>query len=158
MTAYQKIDGAVIQDFARRTLRNLEIIEDAQRYIEAYEVTQLINSLLGLLVFPQQRFWDTLKPIPLSELEWVKFQQRSGQSCDDLKQLVRFVRNSVSHFNVNFEDEAGKIARLEMWNRNNAGQTTWRADISVTDLREFAVGFISGIIDGTLLEVVRQEE
>jgi hypothetical protein len=152
MTAYQKIDGTVIQDFARRTLKNMEIIEDAQRHIEAYEVTQLINSLLGLLVFPQQRFWEKLRPIPLDDLEWVRFHQRSSQSCDDLKQLVRYVRNSISHFNVNFGDATGEITHLELWNRDRTHNVTWRAEIAVDDLRTFAVEFINGIIDGSLLE------
>lgn len=46
----------VIEDFADRTRTNLALVE---RYAanggEAYEVTQLINSLLGLLVSPRER-------------------------------------------------------------------------------------------------------
>ena len=48
---------SVIRDFAERTRKNLRAIEDLQaKGGEAYEVTQLVNSMLGLLVFPRERF------------------------------------------------------------------------------------------------------
>jgi len=161
MTSYQKIYGAVVQDFAKRTRANLEFIEEQHTASSAsvFEVTQLINSLLGLLVFPQQHFWNNLKRIPLTDLPWIRFQERSGSRCRNLRQLVRYVRNSVSHFNVNFEDTAGEIVQLELWNVNpRTRQVDWRADISINDLREFAFHFIDGIIDGTLIESSSQAE
>ncbi len=43
----------VIQDFARRTRKNLEAIDRLHAEgRQVYEVTQLVNSTLGLLVFP----------------------------------------------------------------------------------------------------------
>lgn len=47
----------VLKDSAKRTQKNLEFIEKTKRdspFIEVFEVTQLINSLLGLLVFPKE--------------------------------------------------------------------------------------------------------
>ena len=47
---------AFVGDFAKRTLANLNIIEqEIRENKDAYEVTQLINSLLGLIVFPFER-------------------------------------------------------------------------------------------------------
>jgi hypothetical protein len=53
---YQK---EFIIDFARRTRANLEFIESAKRP-DVFEVTQLFNSMLGLLVFPQQSYIDRI--------------------------------------------------------------------------------------------------
>lgn len=55
-----------LEDFAKRTMENLEIIEyySSKRWMDiqgellkekkAYEVTQLINSLLGLVLIPME--------------------------------------------------------------------------------------------------------
>ena len=48
----------VIADFAKRTEANLQTIRRLAKEggaTPAFEVTQLVNSMLGLLVFPQQR-------------------------------------------------------------------------------------------------------
>lgn len=55
----------VVKDFAERTLVNLRQIESlSESGYEAYEVTQLINSLLGLLIFPKERFHESIPEIP----------------------------------------------------------------------------------------------
>lgn len=54
--------SAFVKDFASRTQKNLEVIEKLSKdrknntELQVYEVTQLINSLLGLLIIPQQAF------------------------------------------------------------------------------------------------------
>lgn len=59
----------VIRDFALRTRKNLEAIETLQRLdAGVFKVTQLINSMLGLLVFPQQEYVESIPRIPLEEL------------------------------------------------------------------------------------------
>ena len=51
----------LVRDFARRTRTNLEFIRHARNHGESvYEVTQLVNSMLGLLVFPQQQYVDRI--------------------------------------------------------------------------------------------------
>lgn len=46
-----------IIDFAKRTRANLEFIEQAKPSgDQVFEVTQLVNSLLGLLVFSRERY------------------------------------------------------------------------------------------------------
>jgi len=58
---YEKL----VQDFAYRTRKNLDALLYLKRTkpdnnIEVYEVTQLINSMLGLLVFPKERYFDKI--------------------------------------------------------------------------------------------------
>ena len=45
-------------DFAQRTLKNLEFLE--QNRGETFEITQLINSLLGILIFLEQDYYIEL--------------------------------------------------------------------------------------------------
>lgn len=61
----------VVKDFARRTRQNLDLLRNIQKQhpeLEIYEVTQLVNSMLGLLVFPQQQYIRDVPAIPLDEL------------------------------------------------------------------------------------------
>ena len=59
----------VVRDFARRTKANLLAIERLSASgEEVYEVTQLVNSMLGLLVLPQQEFVDRIPETPLEQL------------------------------------------------------------------------------------------
>jgi len=48
--------GNLIRDFAERTIQNLNFIQAQASAADpdAYEVTQLWNSLLGLIVLPQE--------------------------------------------------------------------------------------------------------
>ena len=56
----------VVLDFALRTRKNLEAIEALQRLdAGVFEVTQQINSMLGLLVFPQQEYVESIPKTPL---------------------------------------------------------------------------------------------
>lgn len=46
-------------DFANRTIENLKFIEDGAEQYKLYEVTQLINSLLGLIIIPVEKYKNT---------------------------------------------------------------------------------------------------
>lgn len=140
----------VVRDFAQRTHSNLTFIEahvsqnpDAQ----LYEVTQLINSLLGLLVFPQQRFYDRIPPTPIQELSaqgWPNIQTLSGMPpCDNLRDLVRYLRNAIAHFNLEFmaDPATHHITGLQLWNTYK-DKETWRIQLTIPQLRQLAFRFI----------------
>lgn len=62
----------IVRDFAMRTAKNLELIEKMRKEdpcAEVFEVTQLVNSMLGLLVFPQQKYFNKIEKIPLAALK-----------------------------------------------------------------------------------------
>lgn len=154
----------VVRDFARRTRRNLEAIE-VLRHQDAgvFEVTQLINSMLGLLIFPQQEYVDSIPRIPLEELQrdgW-PIPQLTGKfrQVEDLNELIRYLRNAVAHFNVAFVgDGENSIKVLRIWNmrpvRNERGQIVrgedgavveeknWEAELTVHQLRGIATRFV----------------
>ena len=87
--------------------------------------------MLGLLVFPQQEYVDSIPRTPLEEL------RRDGwpiprvigqfQQVTDLNQLIRYLRNAVAHFNIEFVgDGESNIKILRVWNmapvRNEKGR------------------------------------
>lgn len=96
---------SVIRDFAQRTRTNLRTIEDFRASGgKAYEVTQLVNSMLGLLVFPRERFIDQIPETSLDDLEaagWpVPKVVGEFPQARDLRQLIRYLRNAIAHFNI----------------------------------------------------------
>ena len=142
---------SLIEDFARRTRENLRHIRKLKESgSEVYEVTALMNSMLGLLVFPQQRYIEKIPKITMEEL----FQQGwpipsvvgDYAQVSNLRQLVRHLRNAISHFNIQFfTDNTGQIAGLEVWNMDR-GVITWKAKLSVSDLDAIAHRFIALIL------------
>ncbi len=61
----------LVRDFAQRTRKNLQALRTLQKSnpeMEVYEVTQLMNSMLGLLVFPQQQYINRIPETPLDQL------------------------------------------------------------------------------------------
>ena len=103
-----------ISDFAARTKTNLALINKIvdSSYHEAYEVTQLINSLLGLVVLPNEKFkkWEEKKSTEMKAVEdkiWELLKicednDRYFNSYDDKESknvllFIDHIRNSVSH-------------------------------------------------------------
>jgi hypothetical protein len=134
---------SLIRDFAERTRKNLRAIEDLQaKGGEAYEVTQLVNSMLGLLVFPRERFLDQIPQTSLSDLEadgWpVPKVVGDFPQARDLRELIRYLRNAIAHFNIEFIGE--KIQSVRVWNTKDK-RTTWKAEIGLKELRAIAERF-----------------
>jgi hypothetical protein len=138
----------VVRDFARRTKANLAVIDRLRASgNEVYEVTQLVNSLLGLLVFPQQEFVDRIPEKTLDQLRqdgWPIPNVRGNfRQVSDLRQLIRYLRNAIAHFNVQFlGDGQGQIRGLRVWNEKRSVKT-WEAELSVDDIRGIAERFIT---------------
>ena len=146
----------LVRDFAYRTRKNNEALLNLQKVqpeVEVYEVTQLINSMLGLLVFPQQRFLNHIPRIPLAELAdqgWpVPEVEGDYPQVTDLKELVRYLRNAIAHCNLQFlVDERGQINGLRVWNTNPRDRrTTWRARLTMQDIEKISGKFIQLLLD-----------
>ena len=121
----------LVRDFARRSRRNLDFIREARkRGEEVYEVTQLVNSMLGLLVLPKERYLQNIPDVSLDDLRrdgWPepvlngKFSRVTG-----LRDLVGALRHSVAHFNIEFTETGGEIDGIQMSNRYG-GTIRWQA-------------------------------
>jgi len=149
-----EIDNLVL-DFAHRTRKNLEFIEahrgDADSQV--YEFTQLINSLLGLLVFPKENFFRSIPETPLSELVAAGWPDiKPVQGClkeDNLRQLVRTLRNGIAHFNLEFTTNAqNELSGVRIWNTRWNDSTrklesTWKAELTTEELKTIVYKFIA---------------
>lgn len=146
----------LLRDFIQRTKQNLIVIEEADfkdpKSI-VYPTTQLINSLLGLLVFPFEHMGDQIPYKDLQDLEkegWVipkvigRFEQ-----VKDLRQFIAYLRNSVSHFNIDFNPDANNeiksiIVCNKKWNKVTSKYDipNWKAEITILGLRDNVLRFI----------------
>jgi hypothetical protein len=143
----------VVADFARRTQVNLRAVESLRAEgREVFEVTQLINSMLGLLVFPREDFVAKIPKISLELLQtraWPVPKMRPGfAQAADLAELVRYLRNAISHFNIEFiGDDQKEIRIIRVWNRDRTGTKTWEADLGLNELRGIAERFIDLLLE-----------
>ena len=142
----------VIRDFAQRTRINLAHIEGSlSEGDEVYEVTQLVNSLLGLLVFPKERYYYSIPEIPLSTLDvlgWPNIKVVGDfQPAMNLREQVRYLRNAIAHFNIHFlTDIDNQISGVEVWNIRR-GKMNWKAEIQLDELRIIVDKFIDLLLD-----------
>ena len=156
-------------EFANRSRKNLEFVEDAYAAGEdVHPVTQLTLSMLGLVVFP----WG--------ERHHIEFQAKSKDFCAmenegwptwkiicdykdkptvNLSDLIRHLRNAVAHGRIKFSSNSGKIEdvtivvedeyrRPEKYNKCT-NYNYWCAEIEGIKLREFCMKFFKFITDTT---------
>jgi HEPN pEK499 p136 len=143
----------LVRDFAIRTRKNLLALEEARAQgAEVYEITQLVNSTLGLLVFPQQEYVDKIPKTPLHQLAaegWPVPKVTGGfPQVPDLNRMIRYLRNAIAHFNIKFiGDGTDHIRVLRVWNTDlRTHAVTWQAELSVEDLRKLANRFVEMVL------------
>jgi hypothetical protein len=139
-----------IADFAGRTLQNLDRIQSLARdgADDVYPVTQLWNSLLGLIVLPRERDLRHIAATPMSDLVsqgWPGMKM-SGSKNLTLRDLVRRLRVAVAHFNVDFKAGANhEISYVTVWTealgpdgKPMKGSRDWVGEITVEGLERLA--------------------
>ena len=136
-------------EFARRTRQNLEFIQRAyDKGEDVHPVTQLTVSLLGLVVFLKEKnFVNHIKKRTLEELTkdgWPKWQE-SKDNCPNLGELVRRLRNAVTHDHITFSSDsrcaAEVVISVEDWKWGDQSPY-WQAEIKAIDLRTFCFRFL----------------
>lgn len=161
------IQGEFVKEFAKRTRKNLEYIDSMVKGIDdeerkLYEVTQLVNSLLGLLVFPQQEYVKKIPKTPLKNLgnDWPRFETISGKlKKDNLNCLIKTLRNGVAHRNLEIDSKDKKMNAITIWNKTwdkkdkddriiEHGEITWKGRLNIDDLRKFVMRFSDCLISG----------
>ena len=155
---YEKL----VQDFADRTRDNLAAIEglvETQRQKEkkptVFEITQLINSCLGLIVMPREKDIKKIPRTSLGELETQGWPiPRLTNSSErphnlNLRHLIEYLRNAIAHFNIEFtHNDHNEITGLKIWNQKERGDCPrkWESTLSVCDLRDFVEKFSQVIV------------
>ncbi|MDP1794369.1 MAG: HEPN family nuclease [Acidimicrobiales bacterium] len=136
-----------IGDFAKRTLKNLDFIQAEAAASGVYPVTQLWNSLLGLIVLPSEADLESLQ-IPMSDLwsdGWPHI-TTTGREREVLRDLMVDLRNAVAHFNVEFVPGTDReIKTVTVWTRRSnregkpiEGTRRWEGKLTVKQLDHLA--------------------
>jgi hypothetical protein len=145
----------LVPDFAARTLKNLEAIERMIEHnpeAEVFEVTQLINSMLGLLVFPQQSYCNKIERIPIEQLreEGWPIPPMANSPCvvSDLRDLVRCLRNGISHCNIELIADGHELTGIKIWNCvGQPARKNWQIILDLEDLKTFVRKFLT-VLEG----------
>ena len=139
----------LVVDLMNRTILNLEYIEKNSNQNGPYEVTQLINSFLGALAHPWEKWKDDLKNISLKkakEMGWpeVDNKLKSDSNPRDLEGLIRYLRNGIAHGNIEFTpNENNIIYKIRIWNEYpmKHHKRTWETVLEITTLRKLLYCF-----------------
>jgi hypothetical protein len=145
--------------FAQRTLKNFRNIEEGYKNgADVHVVTQLMISLLGVVVFPwEKRSFETLRTLRIGvslcgaqKYQWniTKDTYEGAERCDSIGVLLNRLRNATSHGRVIFSSDSRDIQDVSITfsdRRPRDKQTyyEWSADITAADLREFCVGLLN---------------
>ena len=141
--------------FALRTRKNLEYVRDAfDRGDDVHVVTHVVNSLLGIVIVPKERYFEeSFWSINLEELTrrgWPKWDvtidepTKKGSKTLTLGDLIRHLRNATAHGRFTFggESDSRHISEVKLIvedapsrNRN----PNWRAEIAGNDLFQFCL-------------------
>ncbi|CAG0986428.1 hypothetical protein GPROT1_02661 [Gammaproteobacteria bacterium] len=143
--------------FANRTRKNLKYIETAfeNNTADVHVVTQIINSLLGLIIFLREK--GAMKSIAIKRLadlkaegwpEWT-FTYGSSKTLDD---LTKELRNAVAHGNIDYSSESRNSDEVDIEVKTYIPPEytvlKWSAKISATHLRDFCL-HLSDLIEKT---------
>lgn len=141
----------IMSEYMDRTLENLTIIENSTS--KSYEVTQLINSFVGLLVLPKEKLFRNIsdKIVKESTLNAIKnnvkiCKNKANQNeVVNLQNIVKHLRNGVCHFRIEFYGNQGieEICITDFFEnvQRQIKIQTFEATFNVKLLRDFVVEF-----------------
>lgn len=143
-------------DFITRTKALLEQYgqnNSTRQPSDTYDVTLLLNCLIGLVVIPRERYKNKIPKINVDGdwgiAEYITIIEYNKKT---LKETVRHIRNSVAHGNVNPISEDGEsITHVKFKDyipcSECDGKVTFEAKIPVKALRVFTVKFADIMLD-----------
>lgn len=148
-----------VKDFAIRTQKNYNALSEGP-----YEVTQLINSAVGLLIIPKEKFFAQIDDSIISSelLDRLKnciVHRQDVEEYDEkgeLKDIVKHIRNSIAHgcmeFNAEQDCKTGKTTSIDSVSfkdtnkkyKSNSPQF-FEIKIPISLLREFFFAFADAV-------------
>ena len=135
-------------EIVHRTQKNLKYIREAfEQGEDVHVVTQLVTSLLGLIVLPREQYFEKdiwkVKLDTLIHQGWPEWNITLG-NADNLGDLIRHIRNATAHGRITFSSDSRHLSEVmlvvEDANRRSKGPY-WRAEISGEDLYLFCIRF-----------------
>ncbi len=129
-------------DFINRTKK---IIEQYQKMkyskSEKFEVTLLLNCLAGLLILPQQNWFDSLPDVFVNQEEWgIKEEHISFIKKGEVKKvknIAKQLRNSISHCKFKaFENKSKDISIFKFEDYDSRRNKTFEASIPISLIKQ----------------------
>jgi hypothetical protein len=150
-------------DFVERTK---EIIKQYDNNLaipegkEKYEVTLFLNCMVGLLILPQQEWFNSLPTDFITKKDWGIDEKeiiviKNWDLNDEDKtvaNIARHLRNSIAHYRfIAFKDENGDIGDVKITDykgkEEKEEEKTFEAKISVESLRKFTEKLTNVLIE-----------
>ena len=137
------------KEFIRRTKVNLKFIQVAHANDtndeDVYEVTQFINSMLGLLVFPKEAFYkliDNKKTLDTYRQDgWEIPVPTIGNKAkwNNLQQYVNHMRNGITHNNIDFSSNDNKeVSGMTIFDQyTKKSPKNWEVAFTIEQLIKF---------------------
>jgi hypothetical protein len=156
---------------AQRTLKNLDFIKQAFACGEdVHLITQTVNSLLGLLVFPVEReaqFFRPLQSVSLDPPEKIQALHKSlpgfpplpslvltrFEDCGNLGRFLKRLRNAIAHRRLDFSNDSRDLDEVLITMRDGLGQgglAAWEIIISAADLEKLSRYIASSVIENNV--------
>ena len=136
-------------EFARYTRSNLKCIESvkASGNQDVHPVTQLMLSLLGLIVFPwATNFKESVESLPLETVQGGEHWQMEKGQRGTLGKFGKHLRNAVAHRRVEFSSDSGDFGEVNITFRDKKqdkdAPINWVATIDAEHLRTFCLDLI----------------
>ena len=135
--------------FTARTRKNLQLVRNAfDSGQDFHVVTQLVNSLLGIVVVPTGRHAkDSFLSVTLQKLHedgWPKwdFTGKEGSESETLGDFLRGLRNAAAHGHYDFlgEPDSRNVREVRiMVSDGPTAASPWRYEIQGDQLYEFCI-------------------
>lgn len=146
-------------DFIQRTKKIIEQYDSIhfENSNEKFEKTLFINCLLGLLIIPQQYWFDNL-PDTKTNNSWGILESEINFIVEDnksVKNITRHLRNSISHYTfqiiANKSNEIEKIKFTDLDIKKKL--KSFEANINIDNLKKFTYN----LTDFLTAEINRQK-
>ena len=138
-------------EITRRTQRNLEFIKSEfdrmGEYSRVHPVTQLVNSLLGIVVLPREQYLevrnDTTDWKGLIEQGWPEWDVIKGEA-KNLGQLLCHIRNAAAHGRITYSSDSRYLDQVTITVKDSkyrGKSINWHAEIKGDKLYDFCMRF-----------------
>jgi hypothetical protein len=134
------------KDFIDRSKANV------QNYSGQYEVTNLINNCLGLVIIPKQKMGKSIPEYEFDDNDKsYGITRRNITHSDDgysLSQVVRHIRNGLSHGRIEQRVNGGRISALRIHDKfNDSSPDNFSIELTVEEFKCFAFLLSSKLIE-----------
>ncbi len=127
------------KDFISRTLKNLD------KHTGSFEVTNLINNCLGLIIIPKQKMNNNISDYNFDEnnSDYGITQKNILHESDSnysLSNVLRHIRNGLAHGRIEQKSKDKAIVGLRIHDKlNESSPENFVIDFTIEEFRKFAI-------------------